>query len=184
MMRMREKQSKKIRQLVYSAVFLALALVLPFLTGSIPAVGKTLCPMHLPVLLCGFCCGPLWGLLVGAAAPILRMLVFGAPLLPSALPMMFELAAYGFLSGLLYRAFPKKVPYLYLSLFAAMLGGRLAGILGKVLFYFVGDVKSSLTLAAFYASYVTGAIGGIIVQILLVPLLVLAIRRAGFLLNE
>lgn len=181
---MREKQSKKIRQLVYSAVFLALALVLPFLTGSIPAVGKTLCPMHLPVLLCGFCCGPLWGLLVGAAAPVLRMLVFGAPLLPSALPMMFELAVYGLLSGLLYRAFPKKVPYLYLSLFAAMLGGRLAGILGKVLFYFAGVVKSPLTLAAFYASYVTGAVGGIIVQILLIPPLVLVMKKAGFIENE
>ena len=34
-----------------SALFLALALVLPFLTGQIPEVGSMLCPMHIPVLL-------------------------------------------------------------------------------------------------------------------------------------
>ena len=43
-----------IHKLVVSAMMLALALVLPFLTGQIPQVGKMLCPMHFPVLLCGF----------------------------------------------------------------------------------------------------------------------------------
>ena len=57
-----------IRRLTWSAIWLALALVLPFLTGQIPTVGSMLCPMHIPVLLCGFTCGWPWGVLVGFAS--------------------------------------------------------------------------------------------------------------------
>ena len=71
------------RKLVFSALFLALAFVLPFLTGQIPQIGSALLPMHLPVLLCGFVCGWPWGLIVGFAAPLLRSLCFGMPLLPA-----------------------------------------------------------------------------------------------------
>ena len=39
----------KVTKLVYAAMCLALALVLPFLTGQIPQIGSALCPMHLPV---------------------------------------------------------------------------------------------------------------------------------------
>ena len=51
----------KVTKLVYAAMCLALALVLPFLTGQIPQIGSALCPMHLPVLLAGYLCGPWWG---------------------------------------------------------------------------------------------------------------------------
>lgn len=46
------------RNLVYAGAALALCLVLPFLTGQIPQIGSALCPMHIPVLLAGFLCGP------------------------------------------------------------------------------------------------------------------------------
>ena len=62
----------KILRLVFAAMFLALAYVMPFLTGQIPEIGSMLCPMHIPVLLCGFICGWPWGLLVGLIAPLLR----------------------------------------------------------------------------------------------------------------
>ena len=35
------------KKLVLAAMFLALALVLPFLTGQIPEIGSMLCPMHI-----------------------------------------------------------------------------------------------------------------------------------------
>ena len=96
---MKQNNTKK---LVYSALFLALALVLPFLTGQIQTFGQMLAPMHLPVLLCGFVCGPVWGLAVGAVAPLLRSLLFGMPpMFPTAVAMAFELAAYGLFTGLL-----------------------------------------------------------------------------------
>ena len=42
------------RSLVLAALFLALAFVLPMITGHVPQVGNMLCPMHFPILLCGF----------------------------------------------------------------------------------------------------------------------------------
>ena len=71
--------ANRLRRLVYSALFLALALLLPFLTGQIPQIGSALNPMHIPVLLCGFVCGWPWGLAVGLIAPLLRHLLFGMP---------------------------------------------------------------------------------------------------------
>ena len=65
---------KEIFRITLSAVFLAIAFVLPFLTGQIAEIGSQLCPMHLPVLLCGFICGFKYGFIVGATAPILRSL--------------------------------------------------------------------------------------------------------------
>ena len=97
---MTAKQSKSLQNLIYSAVFLALAYVLPFLTGQIPSVGKMLLPMHLPALLCGFVCGWQWGLGVGFLAPLLRSLTLGMPpFFPMAVSMAFELAAYGAIAG-------------------------------------------------------------------------------------
>ena len=59
-----------VKKLILAALFLAMALVLPFLTGQIPEVGSMLCPMHIPALLCGFFCGWPWGFICGAAAAV------------------------------------------------------------------------------------------------------------------
>ena len=63
---------EKTYKLVLSALFLALCLVLPILTGGIPAIGNMLLPMHIPVLLCGLICGWQYGLVVGFVAQLLR----------------------------------------------------------------------------------------------------------------
>ena len=99
----------KINQLVYASLFLALALVLPFLTGQIPQIGAMLTPMHFPVLLCGFLCGWQWGIAVGFAPPLLRSVLFGMPVMyPMAVCMALELATYAAVAGMLYRVFPQK----------------------------------------------------------------------------
>ena len=77
---MKTKTSNRaIRRMVSAAVCLALCMVLPFLTGQIPQVGSALSPMHIPVLLAGFLCGPWWAMAVGAVAPLLRFALFGMP---------------------------------------------------------------------------------------------------------
>lgn len=117
------RNRKLLYKMVLSALFLALALVLPSLTGQMKELGNMLLPMHLPVLLCGFICGPVWGLTVGYVAPLLRFLMFGMPvIMPVGIAMAFELCAYGALAGLLYTHLPKKLPYIYISLLGAMLG--------------------------------------------------------------
>lgn len=163
-------------KMILSALFLALAYVLPFLTGQIPEIGAMLCPLHIPVLLCGFICGPAWGAAVGFIAPLLRSLTLGMPpLFPTAVCMAFELAAYGAMTGLLYKALPKRKPYIYVSLLSAMVIGRL--IWGAAMFLCMGLKGGAFTFSAFLSGAVINAIPGIIVQIVLVPVLVMILNN-------
>ena len=165
-----------IRKLTLAAMFLALAFVLPFLTGQIPQIGSMLCPMHIPVLLCGFFCGAPWGLAVGLLAPLLRSFTLGMPpMFPTALCMAFELAAYGFVAGWLYNKLPKKKIYVYLSLLCAMIFGRM--IWGIVMFVCMGLDASKFGLASFVAGAFTNAVPGIVLQIILIPILVILLRK-------
>ena len=176
-------KNKNVLKLTYSGVCLALCLVLPFLTGQIPQIGSTLLPMHIPVLLCGFLCGPVWGLAVGAIAPILRSLLFGMPpLFPTATAMAFELAAYGLLAGLFYKLLPKKTPYLYVALILAMLGGRL--VWGLAMTVLMSVAGKGFTLAAFWAGAFANAWPGIVLQLVLIPPVVAALKKAKLMLNE
>ena len=170
------KKHNEILRMVLAALCLALAYVLPFLTGQIPEIGSMLCPMHIPVLLCGFICGWPWGLAVGLIAPLFRSFTLGMPpLYPTAVCMSLELAVYGAVSGWLHRRLPRKKPYIYLSLLVAMLAGRL--IWGGAMFVCLGIDGGQFTMAAFLAGAVVNAIPGIIAQIVLIPVLVMAADR-------
>ena len=165
-----------VKTLVLSALFLALAMILPFLTGQIPEIGSMLCPMHIPALLCGFFCGWPWGIAVGFIAPILRSLTLGMPpMFPVAISMAFELATYGAVSGLMYHCLPRKKISIYLALVTAMVAGRL--VWGIVRFVCAGLDASAFGLSAFWAGAITTAIPGIIVQLILIPILVMALKK-------
>ena len=168
---------KNMKNLCLSAVCLALCMILPFLTGQVPQIGNALSPMHIPVLMCGLLCGWQYGLVIGFIAPLLRFLLFGMPpIMPTGLAMMFELAAYGAFSGLLLKHLPRKLPCLYVSLVGAMLGGRI--IWGIVRFILGLVVGPAFTLSAFLSGAFVSAIPGIICHILLVPPVVIGVRRA------
>lgn len=174
------KQTKK---LVLSAFFMALGIVLPFLTGQIQQIGNMLLPMHIPVMLCGFLCGWQYGLAVGFVTPLLRSMVFGMPpLMPTAAAMAVELAVYGLVTGLLYRKLPKKTICLYVSLLGAMIAGRIAwGIVGIPLY---GMAGGGFSTQIFFAGAFFNAIPGIILQIVLIPIIMMALTRAGVLQEE
>ena len=169
------KQRRLTLKMIISALMLALAYVLPFVTGQIPEVGSMLCPMHIPVLLCGFICGWPWGLAVGVAAPLFRSLTLGMPpIFPTAVCMAFELAVYGAIAGLMHRLLPKKRGYIYLSLLIAMIAGRI--IWGCTMFVCMGIKGGAFTFAAFISGAITNAIPGIILQIIIIPLIVMLIE--------
>ena len=170
----------QIRKMTYAALYLAIAMVLPFITGQIPEIGAMLCPMHIPVLLCGFMCGWPWGLAVGLIAPPLRFALFAMPVDFGA--MAFELAAYGGMAGLLYSLLPKKNVYIYMALILSMIAGRIAW--GTVHWVTAGLSGSSFTWEMYVGSVVLGSIPGIILQIVLIPLVVIAMERAGLTLNR
>ena len=175
--------SLQIRKMTYAALFLAIALVLPFITGQIPEIGKSLCPMHIPALLCGFLCGWPWGLAVGFIAPLLRSVLFGMPaMFPGAVAMAFELAAYGCLSGLLYKLLPRKKTNIYLILIISMIAGR--AVWGIVRLILAGLSGNAFTWALFLSGAVTTAIPGIILQLVLIPVLVMVLERTGSSLNK
>ncbi len=160
----------------YSAIFLALAYVMPFLTGQIPEIGSMLCPLHIPILLCGFICGWPWGLMVGLIAPLFRSLMLGMPpFFPTAVCMAFELATYGAVAGIMHQILPSKKSCIYASLLVAMISGRL--IWGIAMFVCLGLTGSSFTIATFLAGAFTNALPGIIIQIALIPIIVMLLDK-------
>lgn len=165
--------NRSLRRLVLAALFLAIALLLPLLTGQLHTFGNALCPMHLPVLLCGFICGPWYGLAVGLVAPLLRFVCFGAPtLFPRGVAMSLELAAYGGFAGLFYRLFPRRTPFLYLSLLLAMLTGRLVWGAARTAFSFASPAAAPFSAAVFFADGFASALPGILLQLAVIPPLV------------
>ena len=148
------------RGIVLAALFLALAFVLPMITGHVPQVGNMLCPMHFPILLCGFVLGGPWGLAVGFVAPLLRSVLFGMPpMFPVAISMAFELATYGFVSGVVYRRVQHTLPMMFATLLSGLTG-------------------SSFTFSAFLSGALLTAVPGILAQLILIPLIVNALTKA------
>ena len=175
--------SLQVRKMTYAALYLAIAMVLPFVTGQIPEIGAMLSPMHIPVLLCGFMCGWPWGLAVGFIAPLLRSVIFGMPVMfPGAAAMAFELATYGGISGLLYHLLPKKTGCVYAVLVISMIAGRIVWGIARLIL--AGLSGGSFTWALFIAGAITNAIPGIILHLALIPILVIAMNRAGLSLNK
>lgn len=171
-----EYKRNEMKKLTLSAMFLALAFVMPFLTGQIQQIGNMLCPMHIPVLLCGFFCGAPWGLAVGFIAPILRSFTLGMPVMfPAAVCMTFELATYGLVAGWLYHKLPKKNMNVYVSLLSAMIIGRL--VWGIVMFLCMGFDGAKFGLSAFFAGAVFNAVPGIILQVVLIPVIVITLKK-------
>ena len=106
----------------------------------------------------------------------------GMPPLMTAIAMTFELAVYGLMTGLLYKLLPKKPVFIYVNLVIAMVLGRVAW--GVVRFALMGLGQSEFSLAAFWAGGFVTAVPGIVLQIVLIPVIILALRRAGVMESE
>ena len=165
------------KKTVLAGLFLAIGVVLPFLTAQIKEVGDTLLPMHFPVMLCGFVCGPIYGLGVGLILPFFRSFLFSMPpMYPNAVWMASELATYGLVCGLLYSRFAKKnIVSLYISLIVAMISGRIVwGVVKTILLGLSGKMFS---FEAFFVGGFIDALAGIILQLCLIPPIVKAIEH-------
>lgn len=171
------KMNKHIRNLTLSAMFLALGLVLPLLTGQIQVIGNMLLPMHIPILLCGLICGWQYGGIIGFTLPLLRFVIFSMPPMPNAVSMAFELATYGLVIGLLYSHSKWKcVISLYRSILIAMIAGR--AVWGVVQAMIMGINGSGFTFQMFMAGAFMNATSGIVLQLILIPVIMVALDRA------
>ncbi|MBE7042485.1 MAG: DUF1893 domain-containing protein [Ruminococcaceae bacterium] len=167
----------KSKKLVIAGLMIALGIILPFATAhGFGITGNVVLPMHIPVLLCGFFCGPLYGALCGLILPVLNSILTGMPVLYPMAPLMTcELFTYGLISGLLYRLYgcSKKMIAIEGALIPAMLAGRIVyGIAAWILLFFDADAGQFSVVS----SVVTG-LPGILIQIVLIPVIVSAVQK-------
>lgn len=173
-----ENLKKTVNKITLSGVFIALGILLPYITGNIQSLGVNLLPMHIPVLLAGFIVGWKYGLLVGIITPLLRSALVGMPpLFPVAIAMAFELGIYGLVTGLLYSMLKKSKISVFISLIVAMISGRIVwGIVSYFLFFLN---NTSFTINMFITGAFANSIIGIIIQLILVPIIVIRLERVG-----
>ena len=96
--------------------------------------------------------------------------------------MAFELAVYGSVSGILHRLLPRSPIYTYLTLIISMIAGRI--VWGIVRLVLAGLTGSSFTWALFLSGALYNAVPGIILHLILIPVIVMAMDRAGLSLNQ
>ena len=193
------------RMITGTALLLALGVVLPFAFHMVPLGGRIFLPMHIPTFIAGLLLGPVSGLIVGAGSPVVSALLTGRPTVPYMIPMLFELATYGIVAGVLRTrlravftrrsreiAAPRRgrvpiraprttgsfwTPCLLLSLIGAMIAGRIVWLAVVVwLAPVVGITARSVAMAL--AAIGAGWIG-MAIQIALIPPIVRAIERSG-----
>lgn len=180
---MKMKNKSNTYKITTGALMLALSIILPqifHLTG-IPQVGEIFLPMHIPVLLSGFFIGPWFGLFIGTAAPVISHFITNMP--PSArLPFMIcELAVYGLVSGLLYHTadLKSKKAGAVITLVAAMIAGRAAYAAMMFAAAKLFGMQNAGAMAAVTAT--VKGVYGIALQLVIIPPIVYAVKRAGFL---
>ncbi len=173
----RGENRRRIETLVLAAMFLAIGVVLPSITGAIKEIGDSLLPMHLVIMLCGAICGWKYALPIGLILPFFRSMLFGMPrIYPNAVWMALELAAYGFVIGFMYfRKRKYSRAYLYLCLITSMLAGRVVWGVSKAIL--LGVAGKPFGIEAFLVGGFVDAIPGIIIQLILVPLIVELVER-------
>ena len=160
---------------------------------SLGSAGALISPMHLPVFLAGILCGPWLGLICGVVSPIISFFVSGAvnPRFPDRLiPMIVELAVYGFLSGLLRYVFlknPKTNKFSsILALIISMVAGRVISAFVSAIFLTLvttNEVSYFTNLGISMLGKFTSTWVGIIIQLVFIPAILFALQRSGALIK-
>lgn len=176
------KRKMIIYKMCIAVILIAIGYVLPFITGGIKEIGNMLCPMHIPVLLGGIILGPIYGGVIGLIIPLFRSLTLGMPpLFPTALAMSAELLTYGVIAGIIFKVlFVKLKKNLILSTYVSLV---ISMILGRVIWGVTSLILYSFSSNAFtFKMFLTGAIInawlGIIIQLVLIPLIIVALSKA------
>ena len=166
------------KKIVYTAVCIALCVVLPMAFHAIQNAGQIFLPMHIPVLLCGLMCGWPFGLICGLLGPALSSLLTGMPMAAMLPSMMVECAAYGCVTGLMMKFVRtgKLLPDLYIGMVVAMVLGRVLAGLAKSFIFSPGTAPF-----AWVTTSLVAGIPGIVIQLILIPLVVIALTRAKLL---
>ncbi len=162
-----------IKNVVFSAVFVAIGIVLPQLFHIFGGIGAVFLPMHIGVLLGGMLLGSRYGAIIGAITPIISHIVTGGAMPPvTPMPILYfmvcELAGYGFFAGLLREKF-KLNPYVVLL--GAMLLGRIVLLLSVFVFVNLFYQHLDITPIQYTVTAIVTGIPGIAIQIGFIPII-------------
>lgn len=164
------------KKLIISAICMALCVILPMAMHFSESAGIMFSPMHIPVLLCGLICGPQFGFLCGLIGPLLSSFIIGMPVMARLPGMMCELAIYGLIAGLLMKFIHTRKIYIdiYISLITAMLIGRIIGGIVNAFIFMAGSYSWTMWVTGYFVT----CIPGIILQLALIPIIVVALMKA------
>lgn len=172
------KKAFSVKKLVFCALCIAFCTVLPMAFHAIPNAGATFCPMHIPVFLCGLACGWPWGFVCGLVGPLISGLTTGMPAAAILPVMTVELSAYGLISGLLMHFV--RTQSVYADIFASMIPAIITGrIFAGLSAAFVFGSQSITSVSAWLTTYFVTNLPGTAIQLVLLPLLVLALMKIG-----
>ncbi len=166
--------NKSVKEISLSAMFIAMGIIIPLAAGhAIGLPGTVLLPMHFSVFIAAMLLGPKYGALIGFITPILSCLLTGMPNTTFVFIMTAELTTYGLVAGFLCKT--KKLN-VYPSLLISMIIGRVAYAISLFGLYNIFGFEKFGKIASVFTAISTG-IPGIILQIIIVPLVVLQLRK-------
>ena len=169
-----------IKRSVITAMLIATGVVLPMLFHIIPTglAGRTLLPMHIPILVAGLIVGPFYGFFAGLVTPLISSMTTGMPAAGlTVYRMMVELSVYGAVAGFAMHFIHTKrmIIDIYISLVIAMILGRVAaGIFGAAVLLGGG----TFAIGIWVTGYFTTSVPGIVLQMILIPAVVIALEQA------
>ena len=164
-----------LKRSVITAMLISLCVVLPMAFHAIPGAGPMLLPMHIPVLLAGLICGPLFGFAAGLSGPFLSSILTGMPAAGFMPVMMIELSVYGAVTGFMMKHIHtgRSSIDLYISLITAMLCGRAIAGTVQALYFFDG----TYVIGIWVTTYFVTSLPGIVIQLAFLPSMVMALER-------
>lgn len=172
-------QNNSLKEVVFSGLFIAIGVLLPVIFHAF-GLGSTFLPMHIPVLMAGFIVSAPFAAVVGALTPILSSAFTGMPPIFPVLPfMVFELAAYGAVSSILYKNLKMNI---HISLIGSMVIGRIVAAVSVWVLstFFFAKLPGPLV---FMTGAVVRGLPGIVIQLVFIPTIVSLLEK-GRLINR
>lgn len=166
----------------FSALIVAVGILLPqvvHLAGG-KLAGNILLPMHFTVLLSGFFLKKYWSAACGLLIPILSFFLTGMPPVPRLFFLLPELVALGILTPLFYQKLKLNFA---LSLALSSFLGRFVYFLSLLIGMNVFGLRLPGAISPWlsFLDTLSAGLPGMGLQLLLIPALLLSLRKGGFL---
>lgn len=131
-------------------------------------------PIQIPVLFAGMLLGPYYGGLIGILVPLFSSVLTGMPPVPKVYFMFVELMAYGIVTGWMI-----KKTNVYASLLTAMILGRAAYGISLIVGAQLLHIQAPFLNRAAFLSGIVSGVPGMLIQIVILPVLYLTLKRGG-----